>query len=198
MAEAALRKLDQGLPRLDMRSPALRAKQDPTASQLKALNRSGISRSRMTERQKRHADDAMRSAMQAVERARELAEMAVAQTTAIVAEAERRADEIVAAARLEAAAVLKNSGVPVRSIIMEVAQRHGIDPALILGQCRSQRLVAIRHEAIALAHLRRPDLSLPQLGRAFHRDHTSILHVLRKTGAYLGRKAVYADGEAAE
>lgn len=188
MADTALRKLDRNLPRIDMRSPALIARQAKKPQVEVDLSR------RMTAREKRDADAAMRAAMLAVARAKELAEATTAQAAAILGEAETRAAEIIAAAKAEAAEVLKQSGVPVRDTIREVAGRHGIDPALIVGPFRNKRIVAIRHEAIALAHLRRPDLSLQQLGRAFDRDHTSILHALRKTEAYLGRKATYGEG----
>lgn len=190
MAEAALRKLDRDLPRLDMRSPRLRDKQ---AKRL-MMPRKPKARSRMSDREKRQADAAMRAALLAVERAKELAAANVARAAAIIDDAEQRAAEIIAAAEAEAAAILKRGGVPVREIIAEVAKRHDVDPGLIISRSRNARVVAIRFEAIALAHLRRPDMTLPELARAFgDRDHTTILHALKRTGVYLGRKAVYGE-----
>jgi chromosomal replication initiation ATPase DnaA len=191
MAEAALRKLDRDLPRLDMRSPRLRDKQAKRLVPAKPK-----ARSRMTDREKRRADAAMHAALLAVDRAKELAEANVARAAAIIDDAEQRAAEIIAAAETEAAEILKRGGVPVREIILEVARRHDVDPELITGRSHNARIVAIRYEAISLAHLRRPDMTLPQLARAFgDRDHTTILHALKKTGAYLGRKAIYGERE---
>lgn len=67
-----------------------------------------------------------------------------------------------------------------RHIIMEVAIAHGVSYEDILGRSRARHLVAARHEAIYEVRKRRPHLSLPQIGRIFKRDHTSILHALRR------------------
>jgi chromosomal replication initiation ATPase DnaA len=72
------------------------------------------------------------------------------------------------------------------AILREVADRHGVSLASILGQGRAAELVAARHEAVALVHAARPDLSLPALGRIFKRDHTSILNALRRAKARAG------------
>lgn len=71
----------------------------------------------------------------------------------------------------------------VKEIIAEVAKKRGVSVHAILGSDRFRWLVAIRHEAIVLAATLRPDLSLPVLGKAFGgKDHTTILHALRKAG----------------
>lgn len=67
-----------------------------------------------------------------------------------------------------------------RQIIMEVAIAHGVSYEDILGRSRERHLVAARHEAIYEVRKRRPHLSLPQIGRIFKRDHTTILHALRQ------------------
>lgn len=69
---------------------------------------------------------------------------------------------------------------PVREIIAAVSVDTGVPVADILGPRRTKHIVEARFQAIAEARKRRPDLSLPQLGRAFNRDHTSILSALRK------------------
>lgn len=68
-----------------------------------------------------------------------------------------------------------------REIIMRVAQWRGVPFAVIVGTRRTRHIVAARFEAIRAVADARPDLSLPQLGRIFNRDHTSILHALKAT-----------------
>ena len=68
----------------------------------------------------------------------------------------------------------------VRQIILETAIKHGVTEAEILGPCRTKKYVDARHEAMWRARQERPDLSLPQIGNAFRRDHTSILSAVRK------------------
>jgi chromosomal replication initiation ATPase DnaA len=70
----------------------------------------------------------------------------------------------------------------VRGIIAEVALAHRVTVEDILGSSRSAPLVKARHEAMIEVAIRRPAFSLPQIGRCFSRDHTTILHVLRKYG----------------
>lgn len=66
-----------------------------------------------------------------------------------------------------------------KEIIALVAKRHGLLPGDITGPRRSKHIVAARWRAIAETRRLRPDLSLPQIGRAFNRNHTLILYVLR-------------------
>lgn len=70
----------------------------------------------------------------------------------------------------------------VQAIIAEVALAHGVTVAEILGPRRYDALVKARHQAIIEVAIRRPAFSLPQIGRCFSRDHTTILHVLNKYG----------------
>ena len=71
----------------------------------------------------------------------------------------------------------------VKHIIRRIARKHGISPDLITGPCRQRWLIAIRHEAIAECAMLRPDMSLNALGYQFGgRDHTTILHALKKAG----------------
>lgn len=73
---------------------------------------------------------------------------------------------------------------PVAEIIKEVAEKHGVTPAQILGPRRSYPIVAARHEAMAQAYLERPDLSIVQIGRQFKRDHTTLLSAAKKMGVW--------------
>lgn len=68
-----------------------------------------------------------------------------------------------------------------KSIIIEYASRHGVRYRDIVGVSRAKSLVIIRHAAIRAVADARPDMSLPQIGHVFNRDHTTILWALRKT-----------------
>lgn len=69
-----------------------------------------------------------------------------------------------------------------RRIIARVAENHGISAADITGPSRKAAIVHARWEAIAAVAAEHRRLTLPALGRIFgDRDHTSILHALRKT-----------------
>lgn len=68
----------------------------------------------------------------------------------------------------------------VRQIILEVALKYNISPDAITGRSRAKNIIPARHEAIWRARYERPDLSLPQIGKVFDRDHTSCLAAIRK------------------
>jgi hypothetical protein len=105
--------------------------------------------------------------------------------------ADSRYDEILASAvdRFPELRPPSSSRPLVKDIIRRVALRHGLPIGLIKGNRRSKHIVAARHEAIVEAALARPDMSLPELGRQFGgRDHTTILHALRKAGIYRNTK----------
>lgn len=73
-------------------------------------------------------------------------------------------------------------GVAARDIAAGVAALHGYTLAEIVGKRQNKEIIAARHDAIKAVADARPDMSLPQVGKIFHRDHTSILHALRKRG----------------
>ena len=163
----AVRKLDRGLPRIDVLSPALIAKQrgEPIPAPGQRVAPETVERSLKAAR--RLLDDARRYREEAA------LVLADARTHAamIVAEA-----EIAVRAKIDVGPSLPS----IAEIIKATAVRHSITVSALLSQGRSRHLVAARHEAIALAHAARPDFSLPALGRIFRRDHTAILHALRK------------------
>lgn len=70
-------------------------------------------------------------------------------------------------------------------IIRTTARRARLRPTDITGHGRSRHLVDARHAAIFVARQLRPDLSLPQLGRQFQRDHSTIIHAMRRARALL-------------
>lgn len=68
-----------------------------------------------------------------------------------------------------------------KSIIREVATVHHVTVGEILGQRRNRFTIKARFAAIRAVADARPDLTLPQIGKIFKRDHTSIIHALRST-----------------
>jgi chromosomal replication initiation ATPase DnaA len=71
----------------------------------------------------------------------------------------------------------------VPAIIERVAQAHSVSVAEMIASCRFGPLVRARHAAMVEIAQARPDLSHTQIGRAFGgRDHSSVLHALRKAG----------------
>jgi len=72
-----------------------------------------------------------------------------------------------------------------RRIVAEVAERHGFTADDIFGEGRKSALVAARWDAMTLVHRANPSWSLPQIGIFFNRDHTSVLHALRRMGERL-------------
>lgn len=114
-------------------------------------------------------------------------------------EAQRRADAAIGQYRM--IEILKPNGEEVKqkrqtilSIILEVSAETGISPDEIKGPKRAKAIVRARHDAVYRTLTRRPDLSLPQIGKAFNRDHTTIMHVRDKynvdrPNAYHKRKA---------
>ncbi len=163
----AVRKLDRGLPRIDVLSPALIAKQrgEPIPAPGQRVAPETVERSLKAAR--RLLDEARRDREEAA---------------SVLAEARTHAATIVAEAVVTARAKIDvGPALPsVAEIIKATAMRHRITVGALLGRGRTRPVVAARHEAITLAHAARPDFSMPALGRIFRRDHTAILHALRK------------------
>lgn len=91
------------------------------------------------------------------------------------------AEQAAAIYRYRAINVRGDWKVPARDIIAEVARRHGVKYGEILGPRGPRSITAVRTEAIREVADARPDLSMVAIGRIFGRDHTTILHALRKT-----------------
>lgn len=76
---------------------------------------------------------------------------------------------------------------PVRRIINTVGQHYGISANDIVSARRTADIVLPRQVAMYLARQTTP-LSLPQISRSFgNRDHTTILHAIRRIKFYLER-----------
>ena len=73
---------------------------------------------------------------------------------------------------------------PVERIVARVASVYGVKPKDVLGPCRQREVLLPRHVAMYLARLI-AKLSYPQIGTAFGRDHSTVLHAVRKIEADL-------------
>lgn len=65
------------------------------------------------------------------------------------------------------------------TIVEAVADECRVTPEVLISPSRAPMLVAARHRAMKIA--RDAGYSLPQIGRALNRDHTTVLYGLRKT-----------------
>lgn len=68
-----------------------------------------------------------------------------------------------------------------REIIEHVAHSYGVTVEAIMSKSRMDKIAEARHAAIRAVANSRPDWSLTMIGKVFGRDHTTILHSLRKT-----------------
>lgn len=77
---------------------------------------------------------------------------------------------------------------PVKEIIISVLEEFPeVSYAQVIGASRSIPIVEARHTCVYAVHRARSDLSLPQIGKLFGgRDHTSILHCIRKMARKMG------------
>lgn len=83
--------------------------------------------------------------------------------------------------------------IPARTVIEFVAQSHGLPVSALIGVCRRNAVAHPRQFAMYAIRLLCPHLSLGMIGRALGgRDHTTILHGIRKVEARL------AEGELVE
>lgn len=65
------------------------------------------------------------------------------------------------------------------AVLRDVANRNGVPVEEILGSRRTSRVAKARHEAIWRVK-NATNWSLPRVGRMFHRDHSSVLHAIRR------------------
>lgn len=104
------------------------------------------------------------------------------QTAAKLAELQHRQERVEALRKLEEQQNRSPAPPVIRTIIEEVAAKHGIPTHSITGKCHSRKVFAARHEAIRAVANARPEWSLGMIGRVFGgRHHTSIMCSLAKT-----------------
>ena len=65
------------------------------------------------------------------------------------------------------------------ALLEDAAREAGVPAAVILGPSRRRAIAWPRMRAMARAHLDY-GFSLPAIGRVFRRDHTSVLHAVRR------------------
>lgn len=67
---------------------------------------------------------------------------------------------------------------PAQRIINEVAKKHHVNPARVVGRDRLQDVVLVR--LLVARRLRERGYSLPRIGAALRRHHTTVLYYLRE------------------
>lgn len=81
-----------------------------------------------------------------------------------------------------------------RGLVSDMARLAGYTWEDVIGQSRKVHLVAVRQRAMCIVASMNPMWSLPKIGQFFGgRDHTTVLHALRKMGSrgvYDGRGSV--------
>lgn len=77
-------------------------------------------------------------------------------------------------------------GDPPRELVTDIAKRildefhAGTTIAMVKGPSRLPHLVRARRHVWAVVHAERPDLSVSTIARLFKRDHTTVLHGIRR------------------
>lgn len=72
-------------------------------------------------------------------------------------------------------------------IIRQFCALNNVSVDVVFGPSRYRPVVKLRQLAMVEVYRRRPDLSLPQIGRLFNRDHTTIIHAVKKHGAHISQ-----------
>lgn len=85
---------------------------------------------------------------------------------------------------------------PALRIIAQVAACHGFTVEDILGPSRKAPIIIARQDAMIEVFLHRLDLTLPMIGRIFHRDHSTVVHAVKRRGHLRSRDALRAAAEA--
>jgi chromosomal replication initiation ATPase DnaA len=70
----------------------------------------------------------------------------------------------------------------VSAIIERVAVAHAVSVDAIIGPSKFKKPVRARQAAMVVIVHARPDLSLSDVGRAFRKQHTSVINALRAAG----------------
>lgn len=66
------------------------------------------------------------------------------------------------------------------AVIQAFADRHLVPVQVILGRSRVRPVVRLRQEAMRAVVAACPGTSVSEIARAFRRDHTTVLHALKK------------------
>lgn len=78
----------------------------------------------------------------------------------------------------------------INRIVLQVSKATGVKPNEIMGQSRTRHVVRARFAAMVITrdYL---GLSYPAIGRAFNRDHTSVINAMRKVDALVADADLY-------
>jgi chromosomal replication initiation ATPase DnaA len=79
-------------------------------------------------------------------------------------------------------AVPRERRAPPRVLIERVAAWHRLPTTAILSTRRDRPAIVARWDAVVAVKMAYPTISFARLGRLFDRDHTTIMHALRKRG----------------
>ena len=71
---------------------------------------------------------------------------------------------------------------PIKRVIWEVSKASGVTPADILGRERTAHVVRARFAAMLICR-NYLALSYPAIGRAFNRDHSTVINAMRRVDA---------------
>lgn len=80
--------------------------------------------------------------------------------------------------------IFPDRGSSARRIVQEVCAETGVSPQQILSPVRTRHIVRARQFAQWRIY-REVGISLPAIGRMFDRDHTSVLHSIRRIDALM-------------
>ena len=72
-------------------------------------------------------------------------------------------------------------------IIQQIAEKHGVTVEALKGRSRRGSIRAARKDAVRLIY-KHTELSTPEIGELFNRDHTTIVHLLTYDNAERGEK----------
>lgn len=95
--------------------------------------------------------------------------------------AQREAKRRAAAERILNLHRLMRDHSPVIVFVSEFAEARGATYADMIGRNRSWRMSAIRFAAIGAVKKKWPEMSLPEIGRVFHRHHSLVHYALARS-----------------
>ena len=98
-------------------------------------------------------------------------------------EAERRVQEETERLRRARAQERREMGRPI-ALIRTIAEASGLTLDIVLSKSRIAEVVAVRWDAIVAVSEAFPKHSMVQIGNIFSLDHTTVLHALKKRGAW--------------
>lgn len=82
---------------------------------------------------------------------------------------------------------------PLLKVVIETVARHyATDPSTLIGKDRQGSIVLVRQTAMYVARLV-GNFSYPQIGAAFRRDHSTVIHACKKAAHRTTNRPLYAE-----